>query len=104
MEHRFPWPDQAADGGSGSGSEACTRLHSSLSAVLRCTFTLEQAHREAALRYLRQIRYGSKDNPIGDENYLLLKSRMKDYLATAVNPNADANESRDNREQAQSCS
>uniref|UniRef100_A0A914WMZ1 PH domain-containing protein n=1 Tax=Plectus sambesii TaxID=2011161 RepID=A0A914WMZ1_9BILA len=54
------------------------RFSKSLQSVLLGTMVLEKAHRDAVFRYLKQMRYGSIDNPIGDDNYLLLKSRMKD--------------------------
>ena len=54
------------------------RFAKSLQTVLLGTMVLEKAHRDAVFRYMKQMRYGSIDNPIGDDNYLLLKSRMKD--------------------------
>jgi hypothetical protein len=54
------------------------RFAKSLQTVLLGTMVLEKAHRDAVFRYMKQIHYGSIDNPIGDDNYLLLKSRMKD--------------------------
>lgn len=46
--------------------------------LLRITFGLETAHSAAIESYFRETKYGSKDLPIGDDNYLLLKSRMRD--------------------------
>jgi hypothetical protein len=55
-------------------------MYSTVQTVLHGTLMLEKAHRDAIFRYLNQIKLGTGtiDNPIGDDNYLLLKSRMKD--------------------------
>ncbi|KRZ95114.1 Ras GTPase-activating protein 3, partial [Trichinella sp. T8] len=61
-------------------------LHDSIQAVLACTYTLEQGHRAALVKYLRQMKYGSKDLPIGDDNYLLLRSRIREYASISWAP------------------
>jgi hypothetical protein len=47
------------------------------SQILDTIFALEQAHRDAMNSYMEQLQSekGTKDNPIGDDNYLWLKCR-----------------------------
>lgn len=71
-------PEDDAPESSTAQSAIRERFSKSLQTVLLGTMVLEKAHRDAVFRYMKQMRYGSIDNPIGDDNYLLLKSRMKD--------------------------
>lgn len=52
-------------------------FYNSIHQIMECVLSLEQTH----IKHFDQIQYGSKDMPIGDDNYLLLNSRMRDYTA-----------------------
>ncbi|KHJ47441.1 PH domain protein [Trichuris suis] len=56
----------------------------SLQSILCCTYTLEEKHSLALANHFKQVKYGSKDLPIGDDNYLLLRSRLRKYAAAAA--------------------
>ncbi|CDW55477.1 ras gtpase activating protein gap; gtpase activat or protein for ras gtpase [Trichuris trichiura] len=56
----------------------------SLQSILCCTYTLEEKHSLALVNHFKQVKYGSKDLPIGDDNYLLLRSRLRKYAAAAA--------------------
>ncbi|VDO82413.1 unnamed protein product [Soboliphyme baturini] len=62
-------------------SDAASRqtFYQTLQSILCCTYSLEQNHREALTQHFKSTQYGSKDMPIGDDNYLLLRSRIRDF-------------------------
>ncbi|XP_045624845.1 ras GTPase-activating protein 3 [Procambarus clarkii] len=51
----------------------------SLSSVITSVIQLQQEHRNHQRRLLRTLRYGSKQAPIGDDNYLLLASSIAKF-------------------------
>ncbi|EJD75727.1 CBR-GAP-1 protein [Loa loa] len=53
-------------------------FYSSLQEILHSTLLIEKSHDEILNRFIKQIRYGkgTRELPIGDDNYLLLKSRF----------------------------
>lgn len=53
-------------------------FYESLVGTLDCIVALEKKHINH-MKHFEQMQYGSKDMPIGDDNYLLLGSRMRDY-------------------------
>ncbi|MCP9262942.1 Ras GTPase-activating protein gap-1 [Dirofilaria immitis] len=57
-------------------------FYSSLQEILRTTLLIEKSHDEIVNRFVKQIRYGkgTRELPIGDDNYLLLKSRFRKSL------------------------
>ena len=59
----------------GVGSEI---IFNELESINNCRYTIERAHHDAVKRYYSQLstRTGTRDNPIGDDNYLWLKSRV----------------------------
>ncbi|CAJ0935669.1 unnamed protein product, partial [Mesorhabditis belari] len=54
------------------------RLFATLDTILAVTYAIETVHREAVSKYMNHIRHGTgtRENPIGDENYLLLKRKF----------------------------
>ncbi|OZC10228.1 PH domain protein [Onchocerca flexuosa] len=57
-------------------------FYSSLQEILHSTLLIEKSHNEIVNRFIKQIRYGkgTRELPIGDDNYLLLKSRFRKSL------------------------
>uniref|UniRef100_A0AAF5PKN7 Ras-GAP domain-containing protein n=3 Tax=Wuchereria bancrofti TaxID=6293 RepID=A0AAF5PKN7_WUCBA len=54
-------------------------FYSTLQEILHSTLLIEKSHDEIVNRFIKQIRYGkgTRELPIGDDNYLLLKSRFR---------------------------
>ncbi|VDM23572.1 unnamed protein product [Toxocara canis] len=62
--------------------EAKMCFYSTIQDVLHGTLLIEKAHRDVVNTFMNQIRSGkgTRDLPIGDDNYLLLKSRFQKSL------------------------
>ncbi|XP_071542428.1 ras GTPase-activating protein 3-like [Panulirus ornatus] len=56
----------------------------SLSSVITSVIQLQQEHRNHQRRLLRTLRYGSKQAPIGDDNYLLLASSIAKFDSNTI--------------------
>ncbi|CAJ0610224.1 unnamed protein product [Cylicocyclus nassatus] len=79
-EHCPPLP-KSLDGSlyEGSAREAHrTTLSRTIAATIAATHELERQHEESAAVYIQQMNQkpGTKENPIGDDNYLLLKRNL----------------------------
>ncbi|MPC27319.1 Ras GTPase-activating protein 3 [Portunus trituberculatus] len=60
-------------------SRTLQSLHSLIASVIQ----LQQEHRSHQLRMFHTVRYGSKQAPIGDDNYLLLASKFDNSSGTS---------------------
>ncbi|CAJ0583150.1 unnamed protein product, partial [Mesorhabditis spiculigera] len=58
--------------------EVRKQLFATLDNLLAATYAIETIHRDAVSKYMNHIRNGAgtRENPIGDENYLLLKRKF----------------------------